>query len=219
MPTVLITGANRGLGLEFVRQYQAEGWTVVAARRNPSEALSALSVREEALDMGDLEAVSGFADRLDSNLDLLVANAGIYGPPEVSSVEDGQAWLEVFGVNCIAPTLLARSVLPLVQQARGKMVAISSRMGSITDSSAGSIAYRSSKAALNMAWHVLALEAANSGVTIATLNPGWVQTDMGGASAPLAASESIRQMRAVIADLSPSGNGGFFDRTGEALPW
>jgi NAD(P)-dependent dehydrogenase (short-subunit alcohol dehydrogenase family) len=219
MPTVLITGANRGLGLEFVRQYQAEGWNVLAVRRNPSEALSALSVREETLDMRDLEAVTRFAGRLDSNLDLLIANAGIYGPREVSSVEDGQAWLDVFTVNCIAPTLLARALLPMVQQARGKMVAISSRMGSIADSSTGSIAYRSSKAALNMAWHVLGLEAASSGVTVATLNPGWVQTDMGGAGAPLEASESIRQMRTVIANLSPSGNGGFFDRTGETLPW
>ena len=218
MPTVLITGANRGLGLEFARQYSADGWEVVATARESSRELDALNVRIETLDMSDLDAVASFGERLDT-LDLLVANAGTYGPKSVTSAEDARGWSETFVVNAIAPFLLAQSVLPSVTKAGGKLVAVTSKMGSIEDNTSGGfIAYRSSKTALNSAWRSLAID--NRGKVIcAVLHPGWVQTRMGGSSAPLSPEESIAGMRGVIERLGPGQSGGFFNYDGSEIPW
>ena len=219
MPHVLITGANRGLGLEFARQYKEAGWDVVATARQSSTELEALGVRFETLDMQDLDAVERFGDRLD-RLDLLIANAGTYGPREVTSADEAREWAETFVTNTIAPFLLAQSVLPLVETRRGKLIAVSTKMGSIEDNTSGGfIAYRSSKAALNMAWRSLAIEARNRGVTAAVLHPGWVQTRMGGASAPLEPEESIAGMRTVIDGLGVEQSGGFFSHDGTTVPW
>jgi NAD(P)-dependent dehydrogenase (short-subunit alcohol dehydrogenase family) len=218
MPTVLITGANRGIGLEFARQYAAEGWAVVATVREHSPELDALNVRVERLDMRNLDAVAGFAERLDS-LDLLVANAGTYGPKSPESGQEGEEWLETFAVNTVAPYLLAQSVLPLVERSEGKLIAISTKMGSIDDNTSGGyIAYRSSKSALNMAWRSLAID--NRGkVTCAVIHPGWVQTRMGGRSAPLSPEDSVSGMRKVIDDLTEADSGGFFSHDGSQIPW
>jgi len=216
MPRVLVTGANRGLGLEFARQYAADGWEVIGTARNPSRELEATGARVEALDLTDLDAVAGFADRLETPLDLVIANAGIYGPANAGSAEDAKGWQAVLTVNSIAPTLLAHGLLPKLAKG-GKMVAISSMMGSIAQSGAGSIPYRSSKAALNMAWHVLARE--NPERIIAVLNPGWVKTDMGGAGASITPEESIGQLRQVIDGLTGDSSGGFFDRDGSPIAW
>jgi NAD(P)-dependent dehydrogenase (short-subunit alcohol dehydrogenase family) len=218
MPTVLITGANRGIGLEFARQYAAEGWAVVATVREHSPELDALNVRVERLDMRNLDAVAGFAERLDS-LDLLVANAGTYGPKSPESGQEGEEWLETFAVNTVAPYLLAQSVLPLVERSEGKLIAISTKMGSIEDNTSGGyIAYRSSKSALNMAWRSLAID--NRGkVTCAVIHPGWVQTRMGGRSAPLSPKDSVSGMRKVIDDLTEADSGGFFSHDGSLIPW
>lgn len=218
MPTVLITGANRGLGLEFARQYRADGWDVVASARQTSPELDGLCVRVEQLDMRDLESVAGFGKKLDS-LDLLIANAGTYGPKSVTSAEDGDGWLDTFAVNTVAPFLLAQSVLPLAAASNGKLVAITSRMGSIEDNTSGGfIAYRSSKTALNSAWRSLAID--NRGkVTCAVLHPGWVQTRMGGSSAPLAPEQSIAGMREVIEGLGPQDSDRFFSYDGSEIPW
>jgi NAD(P)-dependent dehydrogenase (short-subunit alcohol dehydrogenase family) len=219
MPKVLITGANRGLGLEFARQYAANGWEVVATARQSSGDLDSLGVRVEQLDMSDLDSVARFGDRLDS-LDLLIANAGTDYPKQSETAEDGRAWAEMMVINCIAPFLLARSVLPLIAQSRGKLIAISSRMGSIADNgSGGYVPYRSSKAALNAAWRSLALDVRPQGVVAAVLHPGWVQTRMGGPNAPLPAEDSIAAMREVIDSLGLRQSGGFFDQDGSAVPW
>ena len=219
MPHVLITGANRGLGLEFARQYKEAGWDVVATARQSSPELEALSVRVETLDMQDLNAVERFGDRL-ARLDLLIANAGTYGPREATTADEAREWAETFVVNTIAPYLLAQSVLPLVEASSGKLIGISTRMGSIADNSSGGfIAYRSSKAALNAAWRNLAIEARNRGVIAAMLHPGWVQTRMGGASAPLEPEESIAGMRKVIEGLTLDQSGGFFSYDGTTVPW
>ncbi len=218
MPTVLITGANRGLGLEFARQYSADGWDVVATARDSSPELDGLGVRVEELDMSDFASVAGFGKRLDS-LDLLIANAGTYGPKSVTSASDGEAWVKTFGINTVAPFLLAQSVLPLVAASKGKLIAITSRMGSIEDNeSGGFIAYRSSKTALNSAWRSLAID--NRGkVTCAVLHPGWVQTRMGGSSAPLEPEQSIEGMRKVIDDLTAADSGSFFSYDGSPIAW
>ena len=217
MPHVLITGANRGLGLEFVRQYKEAGWDIVATARDSSPELDALGVRVEKLEMSDLDAVADFGKRLD-RLDLLIANAGTYGPREVRSADAARGWAETFVVNTIAPFLLAESVLPAVKAAAGKLIAISTKMGSIEDNTSGGfIAYRSSKSALNSAWRSLAID--NPGVTCAVLHPGWVQTRMGGSSAPLEPQKSIAGMRKVIEGLGPDQSGRFFAYDGAEVPW
>ena len=218
MPSVLITGANRGIGLEFARQYSADGWDVVATVRQSSPELDVLGVRVERLDMRDLDAVASFGERLDS-LDLLIANAGTYGPRSPRSAAEGEEWLETFAVNTVAPYLLAQSVLPLVARSGGKLVAITSKMGSIADDrSGGYIAYRSSKTALNSAWRSLAIDNRDK-VVAAVLHPGWVQTRMGGESAPLEPEESVAGMRRVIHDLGPDQSGRFFSYDGSEIPW
>lgn len=217
MRTVLITGANRGLGLEFARQYKADGWQVIATARQSSPELDRLGIRVEPLDMTDLAGVGGFSAGVET-IDLLIANAGTYGPREASRAEEAKEWLETFAVNTVAPYLLAQAVLPQVRAANGKLVAISTRMGSIADNTSGGfLAYRSSKTALNMAWRTLAL--ANPDLTAAVLHPGWVQTRMGGTNAPVTPEESISGMRQVIAGLSPKDSGQFFDFRGERVPW
>ena len=217
MPKVLITGANRGLGLEFARQYKEQGWHVLTTARDASPELSALGVEVEKLEMSDLDAVERFGKRLES-LDLLIANAGTYGPREVQDADAGRAWAETFVVNTIAPFLLAESVLPAIRSAHGKLIAVSTKMGSIEDNSSGGfIAYRSSKSALNSAWRSLAID--NPDVVCAVLHPGWVQTRMGGSSAPIEPEESIAGMRKVIASLGPQQSGGFFAYDGAEVPW
>jgi NAD(P)-dependent dehydrogenase (short-subunit alcohol dehydrogenase family) len=217
MPTVLITGANRGIGLELARQYQADGWTVTATVREPSAELDSIGVRVETLDMRDAAAVIRLGQSFES-LDLLIANAGTYGPRDPASAEDAAAWAETFAVNTIAPFLLAKAVLPAVERSGGKLIAISTKMGSIADNSSGGfVAYRSSKSALNMAWKSLAVD--NPRVVCAVLHPGWVQTRMGGPSAPIDARTSVAGLRRVIEGLGPEQSGGFFAYDGSEIPW
>ena len=217
MPKVLITGANRGLGLEFVRQYKDAGWDVVSTARESGPELDDLGVEVESLEMSDLDAVEHFGKRFD-RLDLLIANAGTYGPRDVRDAKAGQKWAQTFVINTVAPFLLAQSVLPAVKSARGKLIAVSTKMGSIADNNSGGfIAYRSSKSALNSAWRSLAVD--NPDVVCAVLHPGWVQTGMGGSSAPLEPEESIASMRRVIDSLGPEQSGGFFAYDGAEVPW
>lgn len=222
MKRVLITGAGRGIGLELARQYAADGWEVVATVRDPGQAteLGSLGVRVEALDMRDFAALAAFPERLGGEpLDLFIANAGISKAKWIRSPEDAEAWQEVHAVNAVAPTLLAETLLPLVEAAGGRMAAISSRMGSIDDSSGGYIGYRASKAALNAAWRALALGWRERPVTLILLHLGWVQTDMGGSQAPLPVEESVAGMRRLIAGLPQSASGAFVDYRGEPVPW
>jgi NAD(P)-dependent dehydrogenase (short-subunit alcohol dehydrogenase family) len=225
MPRALVTGAGRGIGLEFARQYSADGWSVVATCRNEEAAaeLRALSgeVVVEFLDMRDHEALVGFHARLGAQpLDLFIANAGVTRPDGFSRAEDADGWLEVLDVNCVAPTFLAYNLAPLVIAAKGKMVAITSQMGSIADNGSGGWnAYRASKAALNAAWHSMGVEMAREPVTVAMLHPGWVKTDMGGRGATLTKPESVRAMRGVIEGLTPKDKGVFLNHRGETLPW
>lgn len=221
MPTVLVTGANRGLGLEFARQYSAGGWDVIGTARQPDEAaeLKELGVRIEQLEMCDLDAVTSFGSRVGEHLDLLIANAGTWKPEQATTAKDGRAWAEMLTSNTIAPYLLAKAVLEQVAAARGKLVAISSGLGSIAESSGGYVPYRTSKAALNMAWRQLAFEARPLGVATAVLDPGWVKTRMGGPNAPTTPQESTSDMRRVIDGLTLERSGGFYRRDGSAKPW
>lgn len=219
MPKVLITGANRGIGLEFARQYAADGWEVVATARETSAELEGLGVRVEELELTDLDAVAGFGGRIEGSLDLLIANAGTWIPEQAEDADDGRAWANMMVTNCVAPYLLAKAVLPNVAETRGKLMALTSGMGSIGESSGGYVPYRASKAALNMAWNSLAIEVKPKGVVAALLDPGWVQTRMGGPSAPTPPQESVGGMRALIERLGPSESGGFFKRDGSRHAW
>ena len=218
MPTVLITGANRGIGLEFTRQYAADGWQVIATARRSSPELDALGVRVEALDLSDADAVTTFAERIADPLDLFIANAGTSEPKSPQTADDARAWQSMMMVNAIAPYLLGKALLPRMAEG-GKMVAISSGMGSIAENSGGWVPYRTSKAALNMAWNSLALEAKPRGVTAVVLSPGWVKTRMGGTGAEISAEESVRDMRALIDRLAIADTGKFLRRSGSEIAW
>lgn len=225
MPTVLLTGASRGLGLEFTRQYAAAGWRVIATCRDPRKADSlrgvAGSVEIHALDATDFPAVGRLAATLgDVAIDVLIANAGIIGPRDMTpDAIDATAWAEAFRINAMAPLALAGTFRGHVARSgERKAVAISSRLGSMgANDDGGLYVYRSSKAALNAVWRSFALD--NKALIAAVLHPGWVQTDMGGASAPVLPADSIAGMRRVIAGLKTKDSGGFFAYDGEALPW
>lgn len=222
---MLVTGAGRGLGLEFARQYAADGWSVIATVRSSEGAglLRSLGgdIRVEGLDMRDRPALVEFARRFaGAPLDLFIANAGISGPGRLKSAEDAAGWMETFGVNVVAPALLGEMLAPSVIAARGTMVAITSRRGSIAHIEAGGWnAYRASKAALNAAWRAMAVELAGEPISIAMIHPGTVKTDLAGASAPLEIAESIAAVRRVIEGLTPEEKGVFLDYRGEPLPW
>lgn len=229
MPTVLITGASRGLGLEFARQYAADGWDVIATCREPAsaDALRALGprVRIERLDVRDFAAVADVARRLEGEaIDVLIANAGINPVRDMSlTAIDVAAWTETFRVNAMAPLACAAAFLPHVaRSAQRKMAAVSSRAGSITAyPEGGHYVYRSSKAALNSAWHAFTLD--HPEVTTALLSPGLVETDMTRAAydraSMMSPAESVAGLRAVIARLRPEDSGGFFRHNGERVPW
>jgi len=223
MSTVLITGAGRGLGLEFVRQYAAQGWRVHACARRPEKAeASKGEVLTHPLDVRDAGQIAALRDALAGEaIDLLINNAGIYGPrgASIANVSDAD-WLEVFHVNSVAPLRVASALAENVAKSGLKlMVFITSQLGSIARMGAGVQPYRMSKAALNAGVRGLSLELAGRGITSVVFHPGWVRTDMGGAGAALDPKTSIAGMRAVIARLKASDNGRFLDYDGAEIPW
>jgi NAD(P)-dependent dehydrogenase (short-subunit alcohol dehydrogenase family) len=225
MPTVLLTGASRGLGLEFARQYAGDGWRVIATCRDPrkAEALRGVAGKVEIhqLDAADLAAVGMLAAELgDVAVDVLIANAGIYGPRDMTlDAIDAAGWGEVFRVNTMAPLALAGAFSKHVARSgERKAVAITSRLGSIAANDDGGLyVYRSSKAALNAVWRSFALD--HKGLIATVLHPGWVRTDMGGPGAPVLPEQSVAGMRRVIAGLTAAKSGSFFAFDGEELPW
>jgi NAD(P)-dependent dehydrogenase (short-subunit alcohol dehydrogenase family) len=231
MPTVLITGANRGLGLEFSRQYAADGWWVIAGCRAPKSArdLAKLAAKSDgrisvhALDVTNHKAIDKLAKQLARTpIDVLINNAGVYGPAAQSFAKmDYKGWADTLKVNVMAPLRMAQAFFKHVAAGdQKKIVAISSIMGSIRDSPpVGNIAYRSSKAALNMTVRSIAIDLRTKGMVAVALHPGWVRTRMGGRNAPLGPAESIKAMRRTIAALTPADNGMFLDNQGRKLPW
>jgi NAD(P)-dependent dehydrogenase (short-subunit alcohol dehydrogenase family) len=227
--TVLITGANRGLGLEFVRQYAADGWRVIAACRDPGAAgelnrLAAASggrIALIALDVSDLGSVSAAAQSLGGTpIDLLINNAGVGSPRgQKLGALDYAAWARVLDVNTLGPMRVTEAFLDHIAAGGGKKV-VTIGMGSIADNgSGGSYAYRSSKAAVNMVVKSLSLDLAPRGITCIVMNPGWVRTDMGGPGGKISPEESISGMRRVIAKLKPADTGKFFNYDGGSYPW
>lgn len=231
MPTVLITGANRGLGLEFCRQYSDEGWSVLACCRCPESATALAGLQKSAgdlqlhrLDVGDFDAIDALARRLEGHpIDILINNAGVYGdtPRTAFGRIDYQRWLEVLRINTLAPVRTIEAFVAHLQAGERRLtVAITSLMGSMGDnSSGGALLYRSSKAGLNAAMKSLSFDLRGFGIGVLILHPGWVRTDMGGTNAPLEPSESVAGLRQVIDHYQPALSGRFLDFRGESVPW
>jgi NAD(P)-dependent dehydrogenase (short-subunit alcohol dehydrogenase family) len=231
MATVLVTGANRGLGLEFCKQYASEGWQVLACCRMPQAASELIGLAERyphasvlALDVSDFTQIVQLAAQLhDTSIDVLINNAGVYGDSQGRGFGqlDYLAWTKTLAVNVQAPVKMAEAFLPHLKRGDKKLlIAISSLMGSIADnSSGGSIIYRSSKAALNAAMKSIAIDLKEQAVGVLIFHPGWVKTDMGGVNAPLEATQSVAGMRQAISAFSLEHSGSFVKYDGTPMPW
>ena len=230
MTTILITGASRGIGLEFVRQYAKEGANVIACCRSPDRAteLNAIvtqsdgKVRVLPLDVSSKDSIVALAKALDGEpIDILINNAGISGPRKQSADEiDPEGWLDTFRVNTVAPVLVAQALRENIKRGRAKkIVAITSMMGSTEDHGGGMYAYRSSKAALNNAMRGLSREWSKDRIVIGIFHPGWVRTDMGGNNAAVAVEDSVKGLRQRIAALGPENSGHYIDYAGAELRW
>jgi NAD(P)-dependent dehydrogenase (short-subunit alcohol dehydrogenase family) len=225
----MITSANRGLGLEFVRQYAADGWRIFAACRNPDAAddLHELtrtgSVTVFPMDVTDLSSVRHAAAGLnDESIDVLLNSAGIIGKPgQRTGHIDYESWEQVLNVNTLGPLRVTEAFVEHVARSERKLiVTITSGLGSLTDNtSGGSIPYRSSKAAVNMAMRSAAIDLAPRGIACVLVNPGWVKTDMGGPGAPLTPSESVAALKSLIATFGLAHSGKFFHYDGREYAW
>jgi NAD(P)-dependent dehydrogenase (short-subunit alcohol dehydrogenase family) len=240
MPTVLVTGASRGLGLEFVRQYAAAGWSVLACAREPTRAAELEALRAAhaglvetfALDVTDFDAIDALAERLRGRaIDVLINCAGTMGRGSFAKEflalgafgrSDYDDWMRVLRTNTLAPMKVAEAfVAQVAASAQKKLVNVTSIVGSIAGNRSGSLyAYRSSKAALNAVTRSLAIDLAREhGIVAAPLHPGWARTEMGGPKADIDAPTSVRGMRSVIAGLDADKAGRFWMYDGSELPW
>jgi NAD(P)-dependent dehydrogenase (short-subunit alcohol dehydrogenase family) len=232
MKTALITGTNRGIGLELTRQLLEAGWRVHATARDPLrspelETLAATypdALRRHALDVGEPEAIAALSRELaDESIDWLINNAGVYGPRAAAfgNVHDIKAWLEVFRINSIAPMLIMQAFVDQVARSDAKKIGIlSSKMGSMSDNdSGGAYVYRSSKAAVNAVVKSASIDLAPRGIDVVALHPGWVRTDMGGPDAEITTTESAQGLIRNMAGLGETDRGRFIDIDGTTIPW
>jgi NAD(P)-dependent dehydrogenase (short-subunit alcohol dehydrogenase family) len=209
MPTALITGAGRGLGKELARQYAADGWKVIGTERRD-------------MDMTNREQIREYTRRLKGEpIDLLFCNAGISGKRGMAPGSfDFDSWEEILRVNLLGAAAVAEALLDNVAASERRTIAMmSSRLGSIAESSGMTLPYSTSKAALNMLVKGLAATLAARGIIVVALSPGWVRTDMGGEQAPLAPEQSVRGLRSVIGKLKPADSGKFLSHDGAEIPW
>jgi len=229
-PTILITGANRGIGLELTEQFAEDGWQVLACCRNPTDAgkLQALSEQDLAIELHELDVTNYqqmaiLADQLGNRpIDILLSNAGIYGSKGVGFGEvDAQEWRQVLEVNTIAPLMLVQSFVEQVAASQQKLVAvISSKVGSIADnSSGGSYIYRSSKTAVNQVVKSLSIDLAGRDISVISLHPGWVKTDMGGPNAEISTDESVSGLKRILQSAGLAQSGQFIEFNGSSIPW
>jgi len=224
MSTILITGANRGIGLELARAYAADGWDVIGTCRKPDAAteLKAVGgVEILSLDVTDAASVAVLAKQLGGRkIDLLLNNAGVNYRSETLAEIDYDLWAKTMDANVFGPMRVCNALKDNVLASdRKQMAFISSKMGSIAECGGGFYMYRSSKTALNMAVKCLSLEFAAKGLTAVMFHPGHVRTDMGGPSAPVLPTESATGIKTVLDGLAPSDNGRFFNYDGTELPW
>ena len=227
----MITGASRGVGLEFVRQYDGGQWRVFACCRTPAHAdeLADIAANSDGrvtihqLDVDQAASVVALKTELgDQPLDVLLNNAGIMGQRNAARGDiDYDAWQACLVTNVLGPMRVAEAFADNVAASKQKkLITISSRMGSIGETrAANSIVCRSSKAAVNMVMKILANDLGPQGVIATSFHPGWVRTDMGGSVADITAQESAGGIRSVVAGLSAADNGGFRNYDGEIIQW
>lgn len=234
MQQILITGANRGLGLEFVKQYLTAGERVFAACRNPAQADELKQLEADTrrltlvqLDPGDAQSIAQLPHLLaeyTDTIDLLINNAGMNVPaPEYRQLGSlqAEALLETLRVNAVGPLLVTQALLSSLRaSANPKLINISSQVGSMDwKRGGGGYSYAGSKAALNMYTRTLAADLRADGVIVITIHPGWVQTDMGGAGAPLTPREAVGSMIRFFDTLTLNHTGGFYKWDGSVHPW
>jgi len=232
MKTVLITGANRGIGFEFARQYVSVGWQVFACCRNPvaAESLNRLAaqfpdrISIHKLDVTDHAQIAQLAQALPVQaIDLLINNAGVYPPDQGDQfgATDYAAWNYAFSVNTMAPLKMTEAFIQHIASSELKtLITITSKMGSIADNrGGGSYIYRSSKAAVNIVMKSLSIDLNARRITAVLLHPGWVRTDMGGPNGLISVEQSVTGMRRVIDSLSFEDSGKFFAFDGQIVPW
>ena len=224
MTTIMITGASRGLGLEFARQFYNEECRVIATCRSPKDAneLNAIGdIDVHALDVTDDKSITTLADKLrGENIDILINNAGVIGQRDGFGRIDYDIWAETMDTNVFGPMRVAEAFRDNVMNSYKKqMIFITSRMGSITEAVPNAYVYRSSKAALNMAVKCLSAELGEQGLIAVLFHPGHVQTDMGGQAAPVTPQKSIEGMKNQIVALTHDDNGRFLSYDGRQIPW
>jgi NAD(P)-dependent dehydrogenase (short-subunit alcohol dehydrogenase family) len=223
MPTIFITGAGRGIGLELARVYAASGYHVIASVRNIAEAKSVLSFAElielEVTDPASVAALHKFMEN--KTIDVLINNAGIIGPDAQSTTEmDFDGFMKTLEVNTVAPLRIVQAVLPALRRAKEpKLATISSKMGSLSYAPSDHVAYRASKAAANKVIQCLATDFKPLGIAVASLHPGWVKTDMGGEDADIDVKTSAAGIKSVIDRLSLATTGRFWNYDGSKLDW
>jgi NAD(P)-dependent dehydrogenase (short-subunit alcohol dehydrogenase family) len=225
MATVLIVGASRGIGLEFVRQYAADGWTVHATNRAGKSGQQQVSgnVTWHPLEVREQASIDALAASLKGQpIDVAVLCAGVMGPRTmVPEAIDRTAWTDVLAINTMAPLAIAGAIRSnLLLGSQRKLAALSSRLGSIACNETGSTyIYRSSKAALNAVWRSLSIDTRGDGLICTVFHPGWVRTDMGGPQGEISPEESVAGLRKQIAGLTAAHSGRFFNYDGTELPW
>ena len=239
MPTVLITGAGRGLGLEFVRQYAADGWTVIAAARTPDKhaelgtltKAAAGRIKVYPLDVTDHAAIDALAARLAGvAVDVLINNSGTMGAQSFAGQgmqaqrfgsSDYQDWAYQFQVNTLGPIKMSEAFVEHVATSlQKKIVTLSTVIASIGSNNLGGLyAYRSTKAGVNAIMKSMALDLARRGIIAVPVHPGWAATDMGGPNAPVRPQHSVAGLRQVIAGLTKEKSGRFWQWDGKELPW
>ena len=225
MSNILIIGANRGLGLEFAKQYGELGHHVFATTRDKSKSDQLVATANTTvlkLDLNEDKSIDRFIDEMSSiKIDILIHNSGIFRDEQLSEDLKIDAWMNEMRINAITPIIVARKLKPNVLAGEDKkIIFISSQMGSIDDNYSGRFYfYRSSKSALNSAAKSLAIDWKDKNISVLMLHPGWVKTDMGGKSAKLEIPDSIQRMIQVISDLNLETSGSFVNYEGNKLEW
>ncbi len=228
--TVVITGSNRGIGLELVKCYlSANDWNIVAACRTPdkADALKSLAAENQnieivELDVSNAKSVTNFAKNVGERIiDVLVNNAGVIGGDHQSFGEvDYDAWMETFAINTLGPIRVSQALIDNVRKSEnGKILTISSQMGALSRQSRGMYGYRSTKAAVNKAMQTLSVELHDEKIAVALFHPGWVKTDMGGGSAEITPQESAAGLFNCFNKLNMTDSGKFFKWNGEPHAW
>lgn len=228
---ILVTGANRGIGLEMVSYSAKQGWRVFACCRNPHNAESLFNIAKlsngqisvHIADMQELSTIQALSYELRNDpIDILINNAGVYGSDKNKfGTVDADSWLQAFQVNSIAPLKMVEAFAEQLAMGKRKLVAcMSSKMGSMADNGYGnSYIYRSSKAALNAVVKSLSIDLESQGVTCVALHPGWVKTEMGGPDAEISTQECVDQLFTILSRLTADDSGRFIDIDGSDIPW